>query len=118
VAYIGGHHATAAEWQGQCEAVAGVAEIYLTSAVRLSVSDLLTAFERGADRVLVITCHEGKDRFPKATQRVLRRVEQARQLLAEVGMDADRLQAFQIADEGREAIRAVLVEAAQKPVTK
>ena len=118
VAYIGGHHATAAEWQGGCEAVAGVAEIYLTSAVRLSVNDLLTAFEQGVDRVLVITCHEGKDRFPKATQRVLRRVEQARQLLAEVGMDADRLQAFQVADEGREAIRAVLVEAAQKPVTK
>ena len=118
VAYIGGHHATAAEWQGECEAVPGVAEIYLTSAVRLSTGDLLTAFEQGADRVLVITCHEGKDRFPKATQRVLRRVEQARQLLAEIGMDADRLQAFQVADEGREAIRKVLVEAAQKPVTQ
>jgi ferredoxin len=114
VAYISGHRASAEEWQGKAEPVPGAVEMYLPSVSRISVSDLLGAFEKGADRVLVLACRKGKDRYPQSTGRIRRRVEQARQLLAEVGMDADRLQLVEVADQGRESIRAVLAEAAAK----
>jgi len=89
-----------------------VAEVYLPSVARLSVSDLLAAFEKGADRVLVVACHEGADRYPQATRRISRRVDQARQLLAEVGLDPDCLRMLELADENREAVHPALVAAA------
>jgi len=114
VAYISGYHVSAEEWQGKVEPVPGAVEMYLPSVSRISVSDLLGAFEKGADRVLVVACRKGKDRYPQSTGRIRRRVEQARRMLAEVGLDADRLQWLEVADQGREAIRAALTEAAAK----
>ena len=114
VAYIGGYHASSAEWLGEAAPVPGVAEIYLASVARLSVTDLLVAFEKGAQQVLVVACPVGADRYPQATQRIRRRVEQARQLLAEAGLGADRLQLLEVADQGREAIRAALEAAFEK----
>jgi ferredoxin len=108
VAFISGHRATAAEWQGKADTVPGVAEVYLPSAARLSVLDLIGAIERGAAAVVVVACREGIDRYPQAAQRVRRRVEQAQALLAEVGIDPARLQLVEVADQGRAAIRAAL----------
>ena len=113
VAFICGHHASAADWRGESEVVAGVAEVYLPSVARLSVSDLLAAFEKGADRVLVLACHEGADRYPQATRRISRRVDQARQLLAEVGLDPDCLRMLEVPDEDGEAVHPALVAAVE-----
>ncbi len=113
VAFICGHHASAADWRGESEVVAGVAEVYLPSVARLSVSDLLAAFEKGADRVLVLACHEGADRYPQATRRISRRVDQARQLLAEVGLDPDCLRMLELPDEDGEAVHPALVAAVE-----
>ena len=111
IAYISGYRASDREWGGKAEPVEGVGEIYLTSVVRLSVSDLLSAFQKGADAVLVVACRTGADRYPQATQRTRRRVEQAKKLLGEVGIKPERLQMLEIAEQGREAIR-VAIEAA------
>jgi coenzyme F420-reducing hydrogenase delta subunit len=114
VALFSGYPASAAEWRGEADSVADVAEIHLPTVARLSTSDLLTAFEAGAERVHVIACHDGKDRYPQATLRTRRRVEQARKMLAEIGMDADRLEFVETADSGRDAIRAALQAAGEK----
>jgi ferredoxin len=113
VAFVSGHRATAAQWREGAGA-AGVAEIYLPSLARLSVSDILGAFEKGAQAVLVVACPEGTDRFPQATLRAKRRVEQARQLLAEVGIAGDRLQWIEAADQPPDAVRAAMAAAGQK----
>jgi len=115
LALVAGYRATAGEWQGTAESVPGVAEIYLASVARLSVMDMLSAFEKGADGV-VVACSEGTDRYPQATLRIRRRVEQARVLLAEIGLDADRLQLVEVADQGRDVVRAALATAAETVV--
>jgi Fe-S-cluster-containing hydrogenase component 2 len=117
LAYIGGYRAMPADWRGESEAVPGVAEVYLPSVARLSVMDLLAPFERGAERVLVVACPDGADRYPRTAQRLRRRVEQARQLLAEAGLGADRLQLLQVADQGRPAIREALAAAQQVAIS-
>ena len=117
VAYICGHHATAADWMhGADEGVPGVAEIYLGSTSRISAAELLAAFEVGADAVIVIAAPDGSDRYPQVAHRTRLRVAQAREMLVEVGLAADALQLFEIADQDRAAIRAKLAEAASPPV--
>jgi coenzyme F420-reducing hydrogenase delta subunit len=97
VAYVCGHHASAADWLGQTSDVPGVEEIYVPSVAGIGALDILKAFENGADSVLVIACHEGTDRYPKANQRLRARVDQARELLREAGMDGKKLQMLELA---------------------
>ncbi len=113
VAYICGHHAAAADWTHEADdGVPGVAEIYLGSTSRISAAELLAAMEIGADAVIVVAAPDGSDRYPQVAHRTRLRVAQAREMLAEVGLAADALQLFEIADQDRAAIVAKLAEAA------
>lgn len=58
---------------------------------RLEVEYFLRAFENGADGVLVAGCEEGSCHFKEGNLIAKRRVAYARQLLAESGLEADRL---------------------------
>ena len=97
IAYICGHHATADDWQGQDVKVPGVVELYLPSMAGLGVQQMLRGFEMGAQRVLVVACKDGTDRYPRASERLRDRVAQARNLLCEVGMAEDVLQLVEVA---------------------
>jgi len=108
IAYVCGYHAAQADWAGQVEPVDGIAEIYLPSTSRISAADLLHAFENGADAVYVVTSPDGTERYPQTAERTRRRVEQARALLAEAGIDPDALQLLTIADRPRPEIAAAL----------
>jgi NADPH-dependent glutamate synthase beta subunit-like oxidoreductase/coenzyme F420-reducing hydrogenase delta subunit len=93
IVFLCGHHAPAARW-GQSDPArpAAVAkEIYLPSMSRLSAADILHAFEAGADGVAVLECSTGTCRYPSVDQRLRKRVELARRLLVEAGLDAGRL---------------------------
>ncbi len=114
IAYVAGYHAAAADWLGESEAVDGVAEIFIPSTARLSSAELLHAFEEGADAVLVVCCPDGTERYPYTAERTRRRVGQAREMLAEIGLSGDALQLLESADKPRPAIRAALTEAAGK----
>ena len=114
VAYIGGYRATAEQWLGKSAAVDGVAEIYLSSTTRLSVPEILHAFEAGADGVIVVACAAGLDRYPTASGRTENRVQQARKLLKDVGLGEQKLQFLTIAADGAESVRAALRDAAAK----
>jgi len=113
VAYLSGQHAPAGAWDGSQDAVDGVRKVYLTSVSRLAAVDLLEAFTGGADGVIVAACHEGTDRYPTATLRARKRVAQARQMLAEVGVNADRLQLVEAADATADELRDALAGAAK-----
>ena len=58
---------------------------------RLEVEYYLRAFENGADGVLVAGCEEGSCHFKEGNLIAKRRVNYARKLLAESGLEADRL---------------------------
>jgi len=115
VAYVCGHYASANAWRGSLEdAVPGVAELYLPSMSRLGANQMLKAFENGADGVIVVASQIGGDRYPGATERVTKRVEQVRELLGEVGLSPDRVQLVAAANEGRAAMREAMAGAAEK----
>jgi coenzyme F420-reducing hydrogenase delta subunit/NAD-dependent dihydropyrimidine dehydrogenase PreA subunit len=99
VAYICGHRAPASAWRGEDEGVAGVKQFYLPSLARLKVSDLLSAFEARADAVVVVACAENAERYPQVAARIKKRVNQARDMLSEIGIDGWRLKMFEVAGD-------------------
>jgi len=63
---------------------------------KIEVNYLLAAFERGADGVFVAGCLEGGCHFQEGNLRARRRVERAKQMLAEIGLEPDRLEMFNL----------------------
>jgi coenzyme F420-reducing hydrogenase delta subunit len=114
VAYICGHHAPAAAWSGEEDGTAGVAELYLPSMSRLSAATVLHALRAGARGVIVVACHSGADRYPNATERVTKRLEQVRELLGEIGLATEKVQLVTEADRGRAAMREAIQKAAEQ----
>jgi F420-non-reducing hydrogenase iron-sulfur subunit len=58
---------------------------------------LLKAFEDGADVVYVAGCEEGSCHFQEGNLQAKMKVAQAKKLLKEVGIEAERLEMFHIA---------------------
>ncbi len=63
---------------------------------KIEVNYLLAAFERGVDGVIVAGCLEGGCHFQEGNLRARRRVERARQLLGEIGLEPERLEMFNL----------------------
>ena len=63
---------------------------------KLEVNYLLTAFERGVDGVIVAGCLEGGCHFLEGNLRARRRVERAREILEEIGLEPDRVEMFNL----------------------
>jgi F420-non-reducing hydrogenase iron-sulfur subunit len=59
---------------------------------RVEALHLLKALEEGADRVLVLTCPEGRCRYREGSLRAQKRLEYARSLLEEIGLEPSRLE--------------------------
>ena len=63
---------------------------------RLEIDFFLKAFESGADGVLVAGCEEGSCHFRDGNLLAKRRVAHARKILAEAGLEAERLRMVNI----------------------
>jgi len=63
---------------------------------RLEVEYFLKAFENGADGVLVAGCEEGGCHFKEGNLIAKRRVNYTRELLAEIGLEKERLRMVNI----------------------
>jgi F420-non-reducing hydrogenase iron-sulfur subunit len=63
---------------------------------KVEVNYLLAAFERGVDGVIVAGCLEGGCHFLEGNLRARRRVERAKTLLAEIGIEPERLEMFNL----------------------
>ncbi|HPO12841.1 MAG TPA: hydrogenase iron-sulfur subunit [Candidatus Hydrogenedentes bacterium] len=63
---------------------------------KIEVNYLLAAFERGVDGVIVAGCLEGGCHFQEGNLRARRRVERAKQLLKEIGIEPERLEMFNL----------------------
>lgn len=113
VAYICGHRAPTDAWRGEDPRIAGVKQFYLPSMARLKVSDLLGAFEARADAVVVVACAEDAERYPQTAARIKKRVNQACDLLSEIGLDGQRLKMFEVAGDA-DSIRTALDQALQE----
>lgn len=63
---------------------------------KIEVNYILSAFERGVDGVMVAGCLEGGCHFLEGNLRARKRVERAKQLLAEIGLEPERLEMFNL----------------------
>lgn len=63
---------------------------------KIEVNYLLTAFERGVDGVIVAGCLEGGCHFLEGNLRARKRVERAQKILAEIGLEPERLEMFNL----------------------
>jgi F420-non-reducing hydrogenase iron-sulfur subunit len=63
---------------------------------KLEVNYILAAFERGVDGVIVAGCLEGGCHFLEGNLRARKRVERAKQILKEVGIEPERLEMFNL----------------------
>ena len=80
---------------------------------RLSVVELLNAFENGADAVVVVACPDNSERYPHATTWMQKRVNQTRDMLSETGLDPNRLKMLEV-DSPAVSIRDSLSQAVQE----
>jgi len=63
----------------------------------VDIIDIVESFERGADGVMIIACHEGNCFYLSGNMRAKMRVSSAKKLLEEVGIEGERLQIFNLA---------------------
>jgi NADPH-dependent glutamate synthase beta subunit-like oxidoreductase/coenzyme F420-reducing hydrogenase delta subunit len=95
IAFVCGHKASAEQWKADPD-LPGLTEIYLPSIAGIRVMDLMGALEKGAHTVLVIACRSGQDRYPQANARIRNRVQQAKDLLREAGLDSERVKLVEL----------------------
>jgi F420-non-reducing hydrogenase iron-sulfur subunit len=81
---------------------------------KLEVNYIMAAFERGVDGVIVAGCLEGGCHFLEGNLRARRRVERARQLLSEIGLEPERLEMFNLSSAEGPRFAAIVAEMAQR----
>jgi len=109
VVFASRHRAPAELCRGEHpECPAGAQEIYMPSLSMLDLTDILYAFEQGADGVLVLSCGEGGDRYPGVDERIRKRVDRAADLIEETGIDKERLRLVEgVAGNVKETDKAI-----------
>jgi F420-non-reducing hydrogenase iron-sulfur subunit len=83
---------------------------------RLEVEYFLRAFENGADGVLVAGCEEGSCHFKEGNLIAKRRVAYARKLLAESGLEQERLKMVNVSAAGARPLIEHIKEMAETVV--
>ena len=74
----------------------GVRIVRIPCSGRIDVSTILNTFAAGADGVYVAGCLDGDCHFIKGNAHAKRRVAEAKRCLAEVGIEPERLEMFQL----------------------
>ncbi|HOX38306.1 MAG TPA: hydrogenase iron-sulfur subunit [Candidatus Brocadiia bacterium] len=77
---------------------------------KVEVNFILAAFERGVDGVMVAGCLEGGCHFQVGNLRARRRVERAKEILAEIGLEPERLEMFNLSSAEGPRFAEIVVE--------
>ena len=80
---------------------------------RIDTSDILKAFQYGADGVFLAGCPSDVDPFPEAREKTKRRATHAKAVLQAVGLDGERLEIFDMPNDGL-VKKEVIVDLIQK----
>ncbi len=81
---------------------------------KIEVNYLLAAFERGVDGVIVAGCLEGGCHFQEGNLRARRRVERAKQLLKEIGLEPERLEMFNLSSAEGTRFAEIVTEVSRR----
>ena len=77
---------------------AGVRILPVPCTGKLEMENILEAFEKGADGVLVFGCPEGDCHFVEGNLRARRRTDRIREMLDEIGLGSRRLRMVNLSD--------------------
>lgn len=77
---------------------------------KIEVNYLLAAFERGVDGVIVAGCLEGGCHYQEGNLRARRRVERAKQMLKEIGLEPERVEMFNLSSAEGTRFAAIVAE--------
>lgn len=88
----------------------GLQTIEVPCAGKIDVDYIMDAFVQGADGVMVLTCHDGNCKSDKGPQYASWRVEDAKRMLAEVGLPEDRLVCASVANNMGRKFSEIAVE--------
>jgi coenzyme F420-reducing hydrogenase delta subunit len=81
---------------------------------KIEVNFILAAFERGVDGVMVAGCLEGGCHFLEGNLRARRRVERAKGILAEIGIEPERLEMFNLSSAEGPRFAEIVTEMTQR----
>lgn len=81
---------------------------------KVEVNYLLAAFERGADGVIVAGCLEGGCHFQEGNLRARKRVERAKQLLTEIGLEPERLEMYNLSSAEGTRFAEIVTEMSER----
>ena len=86
---------------GNLRTLAGlrIRKVALPCSGKLEVSFLLKALENGANGVALFGCPEGECHYLVGSTRAKNRVQYARRILSEVGLEEERIRRFVFADQ-------------------
>ena len=81
---------------------------------KVEVNHILTAFERGVDGVMVAGCLEGGCHFLEGNLRARKRVERAKQILEEIGLEPERLEMFNLSSAEGARFAEIVTEMSER----
>ncbi len=81
---------------------------------KIEVNYILTAFECGVDGVIVAGCLEGGCHFLEGNLRARKRVERAKKLLEEIGLEPERLEMFNLSSAEGTRFAEIVTEMSQR----
>lgn len=81
---------------------------------KVEIDTMLTAFERGVDGLLVAGCLEGGCHFLEGNLRARRRVERTKVILAEIGLEPERLEMFNLSSAEGARFAEIVTEMNQR----
>ncbi len=81
---------------------------------KLEVNYLMTAFEQGIDGVIVAGCLEGGCHFLEGNLRARKRVERAKKLLEEIGLEPERVEMFNLSSAEGIRFAEIVTEMSQR----
>lgn len=93
---------------------ANVRVLKLPCTGKVEVNYILAAFERGADGVMIAGCLEGGCHYLEGNLRARRRVERAKQLLQEIGLEPERLEMYNLSSAEGPRFAQIATEMAQR----
>ena len=81
---------------------------------RVDVLTMLKAFEAGADGIYIAGCLEGECHFLKGNLRARKRVQYLKKLLAEVGIEPERADMYNLSSAQGQRFAAIATEMTEK----
>jgi coenzyme F420-reducing hydrogenase delta subunit len=81
---------------------------------KVEVDQILAAFERGVDGVMVAGCLEGGCHFLEGNLRARKRVDRAKQILSEIGLEPERLEMYNLSSAEGARFAEIVTEMSER----